>query len=295
MSHSALAPILVLDSGVGGLSVVRALRERLPGERIVYFGDTARVPYGTKSPELVTRLVGEAIAAFAEHDPKHIVLACNTASAVALPMLRARFPEFRITGVIEPGARAAARAAGQRAKCTIAVIGTPATIESRAYEAAIARKRMKARLLLRATPLLVPLAEECRSEEDSLVQLCLEQYLRPIRKCSPDVLLLGCTHFPLFRMAIEKSIGPTCRVIDSAGMCADDVASRLAAGGLLRPAMASVFHDEPLLSLFVSDRTPALAKVAARFLGESVDEVHLIDPATAGIQATETFAPRLSA
>lgn len=295
MSLSALAPILVLDSGVGGLSVVRALREKLPAERIIYFGDTARVPYGSKSPQLVTRLVAEAISAFAEDQPKQVVLACNTASAVALPELRQRFPDQRISGVIDPGARAAAAAAGRRLQCTIAVIATRATIDSRAYEQAISRRRMKARLLLKATPLLVPLAEECRRGDDPVVEACLEQYLGSLRKHRPDALLLGCTHFPLFKGAIEKTMGPACPVVDSAGACADDVAARLAAAGLLRPALASVFDDGPLLSLFASDLTPALKRVAARFLGEPVERVHLLDPGARSASVPAPFAPRLSA
>lgn len=295
MSPSALAPILVLDSGVGGLSVVRALRHRLPGERIIYFGDTARLPYGSKSPQLVTRLVAEAISAFADDQPKHVVLGCNTASAVALPALRQRFPDLRISGVIDPGARAAAGAAGRRMKCTIAVIATRATIDSRAYEQAISRRRMKARLLLKATPLLVALAEDGRQEEDPVVAACLEQYLGSLRRHRPDVLLLGCTHFPLFRGAIEKVMGPACPVVDSAGACADDVAARLAAAGLLRPALASVFDEGPLLSVFASDVTPSFKRVAGRFLGALVDDVHLLDPEKHSASTPAPFAPRLSA
>ena len=173
------APILVLDSGLGGLTVARALRRRLPGEKLLYFGDTARVPYGTKSASGITACVTQIVNYLRDYEPKHVVVACNSASAVALPALRDRFPDLNISGVIEPGARAAARAAGEKLHCTVAVVATEATVRSRAYERAIVRRRMKARVVQRPTPLLVPMVEEGRGDDDPLVEMVLEEYLTP--------------------------------------------------------------------------------------------------------------------
>ena len=273
-----LAPILVLDSGLGGLTVARAIRRQLPHERLLYFGDTARVPYGSKSPQTITACVSQIVRYLQPHEPKHVVVACNSASAVALPALREQFPGLCITGVIEPGARAAARAAGEKPNPTIAVIATEATVRSKAYERAIARRRNKARLVLRSTPLLVPMIEEGRKADDPLVTLCLEQYLLPLKKHRPDVLVLGCTHYPLLRKAIARVMGDDCTVIDSAHAAAEDIEARLASAGLLRPAVAGVLDPHPPIRLFASDESPRFAKLAARFLGEPVDAVRVVDP-----------------
>src|SRR5436190_17314547 len=167
---SARSPIVVLDSGLGGLTVVRAIRRVLPAEEIVYFGDTARLPYGSKSAATVTQFVRQIITYLYPLEPKHVVIACNTATALSMPTLRAQFPELCISGVIEPGARAAALAAGQRPRPVIGIIGTEATIRSRAYERAIVRRRQMARVIGLATPLLVPIIEDGRTVDDPLVQ-----------------------------------------------------------------------------------------------------------------------------
>ena len=279
-SASPLAPVLVLDSGLGGLTVARALRRRLPHEKLLYFGDTARVPYGSKSPRTITAYVSQIVAYLRPHEPKHVVVACNSATAVALPALRERFPGLSISGVIDPGARAAARAAGEKLSPTIAVIATEATVRSKAYEHAIARRRAKARIVLRSAPLLVPIIEEGRREDDPLVTLCLEQYLLPIRKHRPDVLVLGCTHYPILRRAIERVMGAGCRVIDSAEAAAEDVEAKLAAAGLLRPAMADVLDPVPPIRLYASDESPRVARLAARFLGEPVESARVVSPET---------------
>src|SRR5512133_3965066 len=149
------APIVVLDSGLGGLTVVQSLHRVLPHEQIVYFGDTARLPYGSKTAKVVTLFVRQIIQYLLPLNPKHVVIACNTASALALPAVQDEFPELDITGVVEPGARAAANAAPDAAP-VIGVIGTEATIRSRAYVQAIQRHRPDAKVICRATPLLVP-------------------------------------------------------------------------------------------------------------------------------------------
>ncbi len=270
MTH-AQSPIVVLDSGLGGLTVVRALRQRLPMESILYFGDTARLPYGSKTPATVTGFVRQIIRYLRPHEPKHVVIACNTATALALPAVRAAFPDLSISGVIEPGARAAAGAAGDKPHPVIGVIATEATIRSRAYERAIVRRRHHARLLVAATPLLVPIIEEGRSLADPLVKLALKQYLEPFCQQNVDVLVLGCTHYPILRPLIERVMGQGVSVIDSAERAADDVAMRLLRRGLLR-------GPGPLGSLqcFVTDDSPRFGRLAARFLGMKLDAPRLV-------------------
>ena len=275
---SPLAPILVIDSGLGGLTVARALRRRLPGEKLIYFGDTARVPYGTKSPRTITACVSQILQYLARYQPKHVVLACNSASAVALPALREQFPGLSIGGVVEPGARAAARAAGKNLTPTIAVIATPATVRSRAYERAIARRRNRCTIVQKATPLLVPLIEDGRREDDPLVRLCLQQYLEPLAGYEPDVLVLGCTHYPILRDAIQAMMGPACTVVDSAEVCAEDVAGQLESAGLLRTGMADALDPQPPLRLFASDESPRMAELAVHFLGEPIAEARVVPP-----------------
>jgi len=200
---SATSPIVVLDSGLGGLTVARALRAALPYDDLLYFGDTARLPYGTKSAATITSFVHQIITYLLPRNPKHVVIACNTATAVALPAIRAAFPTVPISGVIEPGSRAAVAAAGSKKTPVIGIIATEATIRSKAYEKAIHRRRHHARLLLRPTPLLVPIIEEGRRDDDPLVVLAVEQYLRPFLQRGLDVLVLGCTHYPMLKTLIR--------------------------------------------------------------------------------------------
>ena len=225
------SPIVVLDSGLGGLTVVRSLRALLPGEDVVYFGDTARLPYGSKSAATVTGFVRQIVSYLRPLNPKHVVVACNTATALALPAVRAAFPDLSVSGVIEPGAKAAVVAAGAKPVPVIGVLATEATVHSKAYERAIHRLRNHARLLLRPAPLLVPIIEEGRREDDPLVRLALRQYLDPLVRRGMDVLVLGCTHYPILRRAVVAAVGPGVAVIDSAEQCAEDVARRLPAAG----------------------------------------------------------------
>src|SRR3954463_3280934 len=233
-------PIAILDSGLGGLTVVKAVHELLPHERIVYFGDTARLPYGSKSAATVTSFVRQIINFLRPQKPKHVVIACNTATALALTPIRAEFAaQLSITGVVEPGAKAAVAAAGARPQPIIGVIATEATVRSKAYDRAIHRRRHHARLLLQPTPLLVPIIEEGRTPADPLVKLALSQYLMPMLERKLDVLVLGCTHYPILKDAIQQMCGPGVSVIDSAQQCAEDVARRLRSAGLLRAMSAS--------------------------------------------------------
>jgi glutamate racemase len=264
---TAGAPILVLDSGLGGLTVVKALRSVLPGENIVYFGDTARLPYGSKTKETVTGFVRQIITYLRPMQPKHVVIACNTATALALAAIKTAFPDLNISGVIEPGARAAIEAAGSKAIPIIGIISTEATARSKAYEHAIHRRRNHARLMVRATPLLAPIIEDGRGEDDPLVQLALEQYLKPIIARGPDVLVLGCTHYPILKDLIARMVGENCLVIDSAEQCAQDVARKLRTNGRVRDAVAG----DGSIRCFVTDDSPKFQALASRFLGFGID------------------------
>lgn len=270
---SPYSPIIVIDSGLGGLTVVRALRDTLPDEDILYFGDTARLPYGSKTAATVTSFVHQIIAYLRGADPKHVVIACNTATALALQSVRIAFPELRITGVIEPGAKAAVVAAGSRQIPTLAIMATEATIRSKAYEHAIHRRRHHARLLLRPAPLLAPIIEEGRTPDDPLVRLCLQQYLEPLLRQRIDALLLGCTHYPIYRELIQEMIGKNTPVIDSAQQCAEDVARRLKSAGMIigRPMTGS-------LRCYVTDDPARFRRLACRFLGTSIDEPVWVPP-----------------
>jgi glutamate racemase len=263
-------PIAVIDSGLGGLTVVGALRERLPGEDLIYFGDTARVPYGSKSPQTVTTFCRQIIRFLLPKNPKHVLIACNTASALALPTLRREFAPLTISGVIAPGARAAVEACGSKRFPTIGVVATEGTILSKAYEIAISPRRHHARLVLRATPLLVSIVEEGRTLADPLVRLAVAQYLRPMLDRGINVLLLGCTHYPILKPVFVEAAGPNVRVIDSSRACAEDVARRLSMARLLRA------RDQQLgqgwLRTFVTDNSARFAALAGRFLGFEIEQ-----------------------
>ena len=268
------APIVVLDSGLGGLTVAAAIRQALPCEDILYFGDTARLPYGSKSAQTVTRFVRQIIKYLLPHNPKHVVIACNTATALAMPSLRQAFTGLSISGVIEPGARAAIEAAGAKTTPIIGIIATEATIRSKAYDRAIMRRRNHAHLLLQSTPLLAPIIEEGRSEDDPLVRLALKQYLAPMINRGMDVLVLGCTHYPMLKKTIAKLVGTGVSVIDSAEQCAQDVAARLNRSALLR---TQTDHTGEL-RCFVTDDSPRFAKLASAFLGMKIQAPTWVSP-----------------
>src|ERR1041385_1506525 len=215
-------PIGVFDSGIGGLTVVRALRELLPNESIFYVGDTARVPYGGKSAATVQRYSLEISALLLEEKCKTIVVACNTASALALPTLEATSP-VTVTGVIRPGAAAAVATTRNR---HIGVIGTRATIKSGAYERAIRALDDKVQVSPRACPLFVPLIEEGWLESE-ITDRVVRQYLQPLVEDGIDTLVLGCTHYPLLRNAIGRFLGNSVRLVDSAENCARAVSHLL--------------------------------------------------------------------
>ena len=261
-------PIGIFDSGLGGLTVVRAIRRRLPAESIVYFGDTARVPYGIKSGQTIARFAVEDCEFLCRFDPKFIVVACNTASAAAIPALQQRFAQ-PMTGVIEPGARVAVRAGGGR---PIGVIGTEATIASGAYRRAIHREMPGAWLVEKACPLLVPLVEEGRPPRDRIVRAVLHEYLGPMREAGVGSIVLGCTHYPLLREEIAEVVGPEVALIDSAEAVAAEVALCLQAEGLLAlPGTGG-------MQFFVSDNPERFRQVGCQFLGEEISGVTLVPP-----------------
>jgi glutamate racemase len=261
-------PIGIFDSGLGGLTVVRAVRRRLPAERIVYFGDTARVPYGIKSAATVTRFAAEACGLLLRHEPKFLVAACNTASAAALPALADRF-DVPLCGVIEPGAEAAVAAAAGR---PIGVIATEATVASDAYGRAIRRLAPGAAVVQQACPLLVPIVEEGRTADDPIVRAVLAEYLAPLAAAGVGTVVLGCTHYPLVARGIAAALGPGVALVDSAEAVAEQVARRLEADGLLAPG------GEGRMQFFVSDHPDRFREVGGRFLGEAAEPVTLVPP-----------------
>jgi glutamate racemase len=187
---------------------------------------------------------------------------------MALGTIRTEFADLSISGVIEPGARAAAEAAGRKEWPLIGIIGTEGTIRSKAYEVAILKRRARARIVCRPTPLIVPIIEEGRGEDDPVVKLALKQYLMPLYQRGMDVLVLGCTHYPILKGLIQRMVGAKVAVVDSAAACAEDVARRLRAVGLLRGDR----DDAGSLRCFVTDNTPRFSALAARFLGMDVGE-----------------------
>src|ERR1051325_2145686 len=229
MSNSR--PIGVFDSGVGGLTVVKALRDRLPNEAIVYLGDTARVPYGPKSAETVQRYALELAHMLIQKKAKALVVACNTVSSVALPLLT-RKVSVPVIGVIEPGARAALQATRNQ---HIGVIGTRATIRSGAYEKALRATDSNVRVSSRACPLLVPLIEEGLLD-DEITDRVIMRYVEPLVGDGIDILVLGCTHYPLLSAAIGRALGDEIMLVDSAANCAMAVHEILDRQSLRSPA-----------------------------------------------------------
>jgi glutamate racemase len=259
------APLGVFDSGIGGLTVVRALFERLPAESVIYYGDTARVPYGPKSPDTVRRYSAEILAYLLRRGVKAVVVACNTSTAHALEYLRAQAP-VPVVGVIEPGARAAV--AASRAG-TIGVIGTAGTIASGAYERAITARAADATVVSQACPLFVPLVEEGWFEHPA-TELVAREYVQPIQARGVDALVLGCTHYPLLKPLLHRILGPGVALIDSAEETANAVGRVLEDGGLSAPDAPPPVHR-----FIVSDDEPHFRRVGARFLGERLQHVEV--------------------
>ena len=264
-------PIGVFDSGIGGLTAVRELFRQLPHESVVYFGDTARLPYGNKSKETVTRFSLEIASFLVRQNVKCIVVACNTASSHALDDLRARY-DLPIVGVIEPAARAAVQASPHG---LVGVVGTLATVGSHAYLEAIHRLAPGVNVLSRACPLFVPLVEEGWLDHH-VTRLVAEEYLAELRAANLESLILGCTHYPLLAPLLHELMGPAVHLIDSGAEAARATAQLLAERGQLAPDPGS---RGPHHHFFLSDepRRRSFGRVAQSFLGRPLPHVTVVD------------------
>lgn len=257
----------IFDSGVGGLTVLRAIHERLPGESLVYLGDTARVPYGTKSAATVIRYARSCAELLVKQGVKLLVVACNTASAHALPILREEL-DAPVLGVIEPGARAAADRT--RNGC-VGVIGTAATMGSGAYQDALLGHNENLRVVVRHCPLFVPLAEEGWADGPVPRQIA-SHYLDSMREAGVDTLVLGCTHYPLLKPVIAEVMGEAVTLIDSAEATSAVVAEVLDGIGIAAPAAGEAYQR-----FLVTDSPESFAAVGARFLGHDLSHVEWVD------------------
>jgi len=268
-------PIGIFDSGGGGLTVYRALHEHLPNERFIYLGDTARVPYGTKSLATVERYAFENARFLASHGIKLLVVACNTASALALPAIRSAL-KIDVVGVIGPGARAAAALSkGKR----IGVVATESTVQSGAYTRAIKKADANATVIERACPLFVPLAEEGWADNE-VARTIAESYLADLRS-KTDTLVLGCTHYPILRDVIQQTIGEEVELIDSGEATAAEVKTLLKEKGLARltPPTGALERQlcDDLDHFYVTDAADRFARVAERFLGSKPSRLEAVE------------------
>ncbi|RPI63765.1 MAG: glutamate racemase [Planctomycetaceae bacterium] len=261
-------PVGVFDSGLGGLTVVRELTRTMPGEDIIYLGDTARVPYGSKSLETVRRFSLECANFLLRFSPKLIVVACNTATAAAIEILREHCP-VEVVDVIGPGASLAV----ERTDKSIGVIATEATIASGAYQRAIAAIDPNRKVMAQACPLLVPIVEEGRDENDPIVRAALMDYLRELQRFRPGAMILGCTHYPLLKDAIGQVMGPDVALISSAHGAAIDAQRRMGLSGLL-----SSRSYGGRLRCFSTDNPQRFARLGERFGARQINEVEHVSP-----------------
>lgn len=267
-------PIGVFDSGVGGLTVLKALMQQLPNESFIYLGDTARLPYGTKSADTIRRYTLQTAQLLIKRGIKMLVIACNTASSVALESLQQALPEIPVVGVIIPGATAAASVTKSG---HIAVIATEGTVRNGAYQRAIHERYPTATIHSQACPLLVALTEE-GWHDGEIVEAIIARYLQPLLQQTatfhPDSLVLGCTHFPVLFSTIQKIAGPTITLVDSASTTALAVADLLTQKQLQRQATSP-----PSCQFLATDATERFARIASQFLGKSLSEqdVQLVD------------------
>ena len=273
MQDKRSLPIGLFDSGMGGLTVLRALAERLPCESYRFLGDTARLPYGTKSRDTIVHYTLNAARKLVEQgDVKMLVIACNTATSAALSPLCEAFPGIPVQGVIRPGAKAAVRAT--RNGC-IAVLATEATIHGGAYQRAIAELDPGAKVIGRACTLFVPLAEEGWKEGEVVEGVC-RRYVGDLFEGEgrPDTILLGCTHFPLLKGALARVVGPGVSLVDSAQTTAEAVDEYLAASGLANPS-----KERGSIRFMATDNTARFARTGSLFLGRELreEEVELVD------------------
>ncbi|MEW6213731.1 MAG: glutamate racemase [Nitrospirota bacterium] len=259
-------PIGVFDSGIGGLTVLKEIIRELPDESTIYLGDTARVPYGIRSPETVIRYSFENTRFLFSRDIKLLVVACNTASSVSLDAIKRSIP-IPVIGVIEPGAKAAVKTTRNK---RIGVIGTEATIKSDSYTKSIKVIDKDVKVFGLACPLFVPLAEEGWTEGD-IVTLIAEKYLHEIKDKGIDTLVLGCTHYPLLKKVISRIMGEDVRPIDSAIEVAQEIKAILEIAGLKREQ-----KERPLREFYVTDSPERFIKIGERFLEDKIEHIELI-------------------
>ena len=256
-------PIGVFDSGIGGLTVVRSIMKRLPHENIIYFGDTARVPYGPKSPEVVRQYAAQDTKFLADYNVKLIVVACNTVSSVALEIVQ-KHSRVPVVGVIDPGARAAVAVSKRK---RIGVIGTVGTIRSNSYTNSIRQADPSAIVICQPCPLFVPLAEEGWIEHKA-TEIIAREYLFPLKLQKIDTLVLGCTHYPILARVIEKVFEGNITLVDSAEATADEVFRLLEERNLRNPSTMKAN-----VQFFVSDIPHKFAEIGERFLGRKLGRV----------------------
>jgi len=259
------SPIGVFDSGLGGLTVFKVLARRMPEESLIYFGDTAHVPYGSKSPEAIARFSSEVAKFLAGRGIKLLVVACNTSSAWALPAIR-KAVKVPVIGVIDPGARAAL---GVSRGGRIGVIGTEATVKSEAYVKAIKKLKKNARVSSAACPLFVPLVEEGWWTGD-VVEAVAKKYAAPLKAAKADTVILGCTHYPYLKPVLAKVLGSRVRLIDSAEETARETESVLCKLGLRAPRGRKGRRE-----FYASDAPERFGRLARRMLGTPVNQVRL--------------------
>ncbi len=261
-AHHSDAPLGVFDSGLGGLTVVRQLQRVFPSLSIIYYGDTARVPYGTKSPDTVTKFSRQIVDFLIAQEVQAIMVACNTASAAAVPQIRHAY-SLPIYGVVDPGAQAAADATETG---RIGVIGTNSTIRTSVYTRAIKSIDSSLKVFGKACPLFVPLVEEGK-ENHRVTKIIAEEYLEPLLDKNIDTLILGCTHYPLLIDTLQQVLPNHIHIIDS-GVAA--------ANSLLGKVKTSAHHD-PVHKYFVSDTPEKFITIGARFLGKPMENVYYFD------------------
>ncbi len=262
------SPIGIFDSGIGGLTVVKAIQAALPFERILYFGDTARVPYGTKSQVTVRKYAADDTAMLMRYQPKIIIVACNTVSALALDVVEKSCGHLPVTGVLKAGARLAA---GVTRNKRIGVIGTQATVSSNAYGLAINQLNAEIEVFSQACPLFVPLAEEGFIDHPA-TKLVAAEYLSEIMQKGIDTLVLGCTHYPILRKVIEETVGPEITIIDSADAVALGTKELLMESGLL-----AFTQTESTPHLLVSDLPQKFSTLYQLFMGSAMPDVELVE------------------
>ncbi len=259
-------PIGVFDSGVGGLTVVRALMERLPFENIVYFGDTARVPYGVKSVETIAHYTTQIAEFLLSKEVKLLIIACNTMAAVASQVVKDLSP-VPVLDVIDAGAEGAIAVTGRK---QVGVIGTPTTINSNAYARAIHAYEPDVRIFSQACPLFVPLVEEGWLDHP-VTRLTAQEYLKPVLAQDIDTLVLGCTHYPLLKPLLQDAAGPGVRLVDSAEAMAEKTAALLGELGI-----ANLRQSPPDYQFYVTDVPLRFQTIGERFLGRTLSNVHVV-------------------